>query len=46
VTDEERLDLRGRVGDVIEAPNGAIVISSHGRNSEVLRLNSSSGAAQ
>jgi glucose/arabinose dehydrogenase len=36
--EDERLDMRMRVRDVIEAPDGAILILSDGNNGELLRL--------
>lgn len=38
VTDEERIDMKMRVRDVIEAPDGAVLILSDGGNGELLRL--------
>jgi aldose sugar dehydrogenase len=38
VTDEERIDMKMRVRDVIESPDGAVLILSDGNNGELLRL--------
>ena len=38
VADEERLDIGRRIRDVIEAPDGAILVVSDGANGELLRL--------
>jgi len=36
--EDERLDMRMRIRDVIEAPDGAILVLSDGNNGELLRL--------
>jgi glucose/arabinose dehydrogenase len=36
--EDERLDMRTRIRDVIEAPDGAILLLSDGNNGELLRL--------
>jgi glucose/arabinose dehydrogenase len=38
VTDEERLDMGKRIRDVIEAPDGAVLVLTDGREGELLRL--------
>lgn len=38
VTDEDRLDMKLRIRDVIEAPDGAVLLLSDGGNGELLRL--------
>jgi glucose/arabinose dehydrogenase len=43
VTDEERIDMRRRIRDVIEAPDGAILLLSDGNNAELLRLTPAAG---
>lgn len=38
VTDEERLDLRRRIRDVVQAPDGSVMVLSDGDAGELLRL--------
>lgn len=38
VTDEDRLDMKLRIRDMIEAPDGAVLLLSDGGNGELLRL--------
>lgn len=38
VTDEERIDMKMRIRDVIEAPDGSILLLSDGNNGELLKL--------
>lgn len=38
VTDEERIDMGRRIRDVIEAPDGAILVMTDGKDGELLRL--------
>ena len=38
VTGEERIDMTRRIRDVIEAPDGAVLLLSDGENGELLRL--------
>jgi glucose/arabinose dehydrogenase len=38
VTGEERLDMKRRIRDMIEAPDGALLVLSDGKDGELLRL--------
>ena len=38
VTDEERIDMGRRIRDVIESPDGAILVLTDGKDGELLRL--------
>ena len=38
VTDEERIDLKRRIRDVVQAPDGSVMVLSDGDQGELLRL--------
>ena len=42
----ERLEMRRRIRDVIEAPDGAILLATDGGNAELLRLTPAGGAGR
>jgi glucose/arabinose dehydrogenase len=46
VTDVEKIDMKMRVRDVIEAPDGSIMILSDGANGELIKLNPTATASK